>query len=190
MLEAVCVIKGIKPERIPDPSGSGKKIEDFWMPAKKMLGDMKFLEGLQNFDKDNIPAANIKTIRTKYVPNPEFVPEKVRNASTACEGLCKWVCAMEVYDRVAKVVAPKKAQLKEAEANLAVAMASLEKKRASLRDVQDKLSKLQANLELNKKKKADLENQVDMCTKKLERAEQLIGGLGGEKDRYDHLITS
>ena len=51
VLEAVCVIKGIKPERVPDPSGSGKKIEDFWGPSKKMLGDMKFLEGLKEFDK-------------------------------------------------------------------------------------------------------------------------------------------
>jgi hypothetical protein len=39
-MEAVCVVRGIKPDRIPDPSGSGKKIEDFWGPAKKMLGDM------------------------------------------------------------------------------------------------------------------------------------------------------
>jgi len=45
------VIKGIKPDRIPDPSGSGKKIEDFWGPSKKMLGDMKFLESLITFDK-------------------------------------------------------------------------------------------------------------------------------------------
>ena len=51
VMEAVCVVRGIKPDRIPDPSGSGKKIEDFWGPAKKMLGDMKFLEHLKTFDK-------------------------------------------------------------------------------------------------------------------------------------------
>ena len=50
-MEAVCVIRGIKPDRVPDPSGSGKKIEDFWGPAKKMLGDMKFLDQLRTFDK-------------------------------------------------------------------------------------------------------------------------------------------
>lgn len=48
--EAVCVLKGIKPERVPDPS-TGKKIEDFWGPSKRMLGDMKFLESLFNFEK-------------------------------------------------------------------------------------------------------------------------------------------
>ena len=85
--------------------------------------------------------------------------------------------------RVAKVVAPKKEKLRGAEADLAVAMGSLKKKQAMLKEVQDKLQKLQDKLEANKKKKLDLENQVDLCSKKLERAEQLIGGLGGEKDR-------
>ena len=81
------------------------------------------------------------------------------------------------------MVAPKKEALAKANAEFSTAMASLEKKRASLREVQDKLTKLQETLEANKAKKADLENQVELCTKKLERAEQLIGGLGGEKSR-------
>ncbi len=51
VMEAVCVLKGIKPDRIPDPSGSGKKIEDFWGPSKKVLGDMKFLQSLREYDK-------------------------------------------------------------------------------------------------------------------------------------------
>lgn len=57
--EAVCVLKGIKPDRVPDPTGSGKKIEDFWPAAKRMLGDMKFLESLMNYDKVISPAPPI-----------------------------------------------------------------------------------------------------------------------------------
>uniref|UniRef100_A0A2C9JUK5 Dynein axonemal heavy chain 7 n=1 Tax=Biomphalaria glabrata TaxID=6526 RepID=A0A2C9JUK5_BIOGL len=185
VLEAVCVLRGIKPDRINAPDGSGKKIDDFWGPSKKMLGDMKFLEQLKEFDKDNIPQDNMKKIRKQYIPNPDFDPEKVRTASTACEGLCKWVRAMDKYDEVSKVVAPKQAALKEAEGELKTAMISLEKKRASLREVQNKLQKLQETLDINKQKKADLENQVDLCQKKLERASQLIGGLGGEKQRWE-----
>ena len=183
-MEAVCVLKGIKPEKIPDPGGSGKKIEDFWGPSKKLLGDMKFLQSLQDYDRDNIPAAYMKTIRNKYVTNPEFVPEKIAAASTACEGICKWVLAIEKYDLVAKVVGPKKEKLKEAEAELKVAMDSLAIKQAKLKDVQEKLAKLQQTLEENKQKKIDLENQVELCSIKLERAEQLIGSLGGEKTRW------
>lgn len=33
-------------------------------------------------------------------------------------------------------------------------------------------------------KKKELEENIDLCSKKLDRAEQLIGGLGGEKDRW------
>ena len=50
----------------------------------------------------------MKKIRAEFSVNPEFDPAKVAKASSACEGLCKWVKAMEAYDRVAKVVAPKK----------------------------------------------------------------------------------
>lgn len=51
VMEAICILKGIKPDRIPDPTGSGKKIEDFWGPSKKLLGEMNFLKSLKDFDK-------------------------------------------------------------------------------------------------------------------------------------------
>ncbi|XP_035161068.1 dynein axonemal heavy chain 7 isoform X5 [Callithrix jacchus] len=186
VMEAICILKGIKADKIPDPTGSGKKIEDFWGPAKRLLGDMRFLQSLHEYDKDSIPPAYMTIIRKNYIPNPDFVPEKIRNASTAAEGLCKWVIAMDSYDKVAKIVAPKKIKLAAAEGELKIAMDGLRKKQAALKEVQDKLARLQDTLELNKQKKADLEKKVDLCSKKLERAEQLIGGLGGEKTRWSH----
>ena len=60
----------------------------------------------------------MKLIREKYVSNPFFDPNLVKKVSTACEGLCKWVRAIEVYDRVIKIVSPKKAKLAEAETEL------------------------------------------------------------------------
>lgn len=69
------------------------------------------------------------------MPDREFDPERIKNVSTACEGLCKWVRAMEVYDRVIKIVAPKKARLAEAEAELAAQMDTLNAKRAQLQEV-------------------------------------------------------
>lgn len=81
-------------------------------------------------------------------------------------------------------MAPKREALREAREKLEVANADLEKKRSALREVQNKLAKLEQTLEVNKQRKLELENEVDNCTKKLDRAEQLIGGLGGEKDRW------
>lgn len=67
---------------------------------------------------------------------------------------------MEIYDRVAKVVAPKKAKLKEAEEQLSETMALLNTKRAELKAVQDRLSNLQNTFQEMVEKKKNLEFQV------------------------------
>ena len=111
VLESICVMLNIKADRKPDPGGTGRMIEDFWGPSVKLPSDLKFLDRLKTYDKDNIPPAIMDRIRKKYIPNAEFDPKIVKNASLACEGLCKWVRALDKYDSVAKVVAPKKAKL-------------------------------------------------------------------------------
>lgn len=65
----------------------------------------------------------------------DFTPSVVKNSSNACEGLCKWVRAMEVYDRVIKIVGPKKEKLAEAEGELGLQMDKLNEKRAQLQEV-------------------------------------------------------
>uniref|UniRef100_A0A8D2M718 Dynein axonemal heavy chain 3 n=1 Tax=Zonotrichia albicollis TaxID=44394 RepID=A0A8D2M718_ZONAL len=184
VMESICVMRAVKAERKPDPSGSGKMIEDFWGPAKKLLSDIKFLDRLKTYDKDNIPPAIMKKIREKFMNHPDFQPDVVKNVSSACEGLCKWVRAMEVYDRVQKVVAPKRVRLQEAEAILDVQMQKLQVKQAELKEVVDRLQALQDEFDEMNNKKIELENNIERCSLKLVRAEQLISGLGGEKDRW------
>ncbi len=63
----------------------------------------------------------------------------------------------------------------------------------------DKLAAMESDLQTNTEKKVKLEGEVQLCSIKLERAEKLIGGLGGEKvrwtetaqrlkDAYTHLV--
>uniref|UniRef100_A0A8C3V3B4 Dynein axonemal heavy chain 3 n=1 Tax=Catharus ustulatus TaxID=91951 RepID=A0A8C3V3B4_CATUS len=184
VMESICIMRSIKAERKPDPSGSGKMIEDFWGPAKKLLSDIKFLDRLKSYDKDNIPPPIMKKIREKFMNHPDFQPEVVKNVSSACEGLCKWVRAMEVYDRVQKVVAPKRERLQAAEAILDVQMQKLQVKQAELKEVVDRLQALQDEFDEMNNRKRELENNIERCSQKLVRAEQLISGLGGEKERW------
>ena len=69
----------------------------------QMLGDMHFLDTLKEYDKDNIAVSIMKKIRANYISNEDFDPDIIKNVSSACEGLCKWVRAIDVYDSVAKV---------------------------------------------------------------------------------------
>ena len=60
---------------------------------------MKFLRWTIFAFQDNISPNIMKQIRTKYIGNPDFDPDKIKTASTAAEGLCKWVTAIESYDK-------------------------------------------------------------------------------------------
>jgi len=183
-MRAVLVMLEMKPDKKPDPDKPGAKIDDWWGPAVRLLGTGTLLPTLKSYDKDNIPAKVIGIIRKEFVPDENFTPGQIAKASSAAEGLCKWVLAMEGYDRVAKVVAPKKAALAQAEGELAEAMEVLEKKRASLKLVVDELDALKAKLQECAEKAAELQAQADLCEVKLGRAEELIAGLGGEKTRW------
>ena len=81
------------------------------------------------------------THRNPVDPN-WMILRQVKSASKACEGLCTWVLAMEVYERVIKVVKPKQAKLAEAEAELAIQMEKLTAKQAELKEVEDALKVL------------------------------------------------
>lgn len=159
-------------------------IEDYWGVSRKVLGDLKFLESLKMYDKDNIPPMIMKRIRERFIDHPDFQPAVIKNVSSACEGLCKWVRAMEVYDRVTKVVAPKRERLREAEGKLDIQMQKLNLKRAELKLVEDRLQALNDEFEEMNIKKMTLEENIDICSQKLVRAEKLISGLGGEKERW------
>lgn len=123
----------MKPERVQK---EGVWVEDYWKIALKVLSDVKFLDSLLNFDKDNIPEEVIAKIRKDYLTNPDFDPDKMKKVSMACEGLCRWVIAMSEYDEIAKIVAPKKRALAEAEQTYQAAIDKLELKREQLRQVE------------------------------------------------------
>ncbi|KAL6751111.1 dynein heavy chain 5 [Haematococcus lacustris] len=190
VMEAVCVLLDVKPTRLKDPGGSGKMIDDYWPSAQKVLTDPNFLRTLKEYDKDNVQPKIIERIRKEYTSLPDFNPANAAKASSAAEGLCKWVCAMDSYDKVAKVVAPKRAALAEAEAVYGEVMTALKAKQADLKEVMDRLGALEGRLEHSMAEKLRLESEVELCTQKLDRAEKLITGLGGEKMRWTDAGTA
>jgi dynein heavy chain len=69
-------------------------------------------------------------------------------------------------------------------------MSELEVKQAALKGVVDKLDALACKLSAAKEKKASLEAEYELCLAKLDRANKLIGGLGGEKTRWAETVET
>ena len=167
-MEAVCVLMGEKTD---------------WKSAKKMMGDMKFLDKLKDYDKDNIDKKKIRKMG-KYMKNPDFTPEKMASVSVAAQCLTCWVHAIVIYDKVAKQVGPKKAALAAASANLLEVQGKVDAKLAELAKIKGKLADLQAQYDAAIAKKGALAYKAQQTTIKLGRATELIGGLGGEQVRW------
>jgi dynein heavy chain, axonemal len=111
----------------------------------------------------------------------EFHPDNVAKVSKACKSICQWVRAMYVYHNVALQVEPKRQALAAAQAELDDTNRQLAIAQARLADVQAKIAALEAAFAETIDKKAALARQVADCEAKLQRADKLIGGLGGEK---------
>ena len=168
--------------------GGNKMIDDYWGPAKRLMGDPKFIENMSNFDKDNIQAKTQKLIRDKYLSNGDINPDKSKSNLAAMDvcarAMYRWVIAIDMYEKVAKNIAPKRESLMKAEGDYQESLEQLNKKKENFKDSQEKLKAVQDDLQQKKQRKAELENEVDLCTRKLERAEQLITGFGGEREKW------
>ena len=182
VMAAVCVLKSVPPDKVADPTG--KKILDFWAPAKRLMGDPGFLQSLKEYDKDNIKPDIMAKIRKDFIPHKDFQATIVAKASSAAEGMCKWIIAMDLYDAVAKVVAPKKANLEESKRKYEETMALLTEKRELAMQLEMRVMKLNQDLDEATARRQEVEDEVEMCRKKLVRAQTLLGSLGGERDRW------
>ncbi|XP_050390512.1 dynein axonemal heavy chain 1 [Patella vulgata] len=183
VIEAACIMKGIKPKKIAGEK-PGQKIDDYWDVGKAAIQDpIKFLESLFKFDKDNIPDDVIKKIQP-YIDNDAFMPENIAKVSKACTSICQWCRAMHKYHFIAKGVAPKREKLRIATADLEETQRMLDEAKGRLQEVEEGIATLQAKYEDCVRKKEELENKCEQCEGRLGRADQLIGGLADEKDRW------
>ena len=81
VIEAMCVMLQVKPDRVQDPNDPTKKMSDYWTSAKRnLLADPKFITNLINFDRDAIPASVISKLKA-YITNPNMEPAKVQKAA-------------------------------------------------------------------------------------------------------------
>merc|ERR1719506_302839 len=110
----MCHMFGVKGVMVAAPDGKGK-VKDYWEPCKKELfNNARLLNEMIDYDKDNMTDECIRNVTPLY-EDPAFDPDAIKKASLAAMGICKWIRAMVIYDKVAKEVGPKKLKLAAAE---------------------------------------------------------------------------
>merc|ERR1719446_1944817 len=118
------------------------------------------------------------------------MPEDAKKVASALAGLCTWARAMALYVGIAKVVKPKMESLKQAESKLKSANAKLAKAQGELDQVQNELDAMTIQFNEALANKQALQDDADACNKKMEAANRLIGGLAGERKRWEEQSES
>jgi len=73
-------------------------IKETWEDAKKhLLGDMKFLEKLIDFDVAKTPEKRFLSFRKNYLTDENFNKENIFKVSEACGTLYLWVVAIDAF---------------------------------------------------------------------------------------------
>lgn len=76
--------------------------------AQKAMSDIKFLEKLKKYEKDNIPQDILNAVSKLGVNNTEiFNTTRIALSNRAAGGLAKWCQALFKYAEALKVVKPK-----------------------------------------------------------------------------------
>lgn len=67
-----------------------------WPTAQKAMADIKFLDRLRHYEKDQITPQLLQKVK-QITSHPDFSPEVMLRASKAAGGLAKWCRAIELY---------------------------------------------------------------------------------------------
>merc|ERR1719197_2421839 len=140
------------------------------------FGNRNFRQNLMHFHSHCRDAINDETceLLMPYPALENFNPGVAKKASSAAEGLCKWVGAMRMYHEAAKIVKPKLDYLKVQEGKLSVAMAELAAAEAELAKAQAILDGLNAQFNEAMANKQALEDKANLTKRKMDQANKLI----------------
>ncbi|CUG06458.1 dynein heavy chain, putative [Bodo saltans] len=161
-----------------------------WDEAKKSLSDGQFLNMLKKYHEVNdMTDQKLLNALDKFVKRPEFTPEQARAVSNAAGGLCQWVIAIHKYGNVFKEVHPKMVKNKNAQEKVRAQEEMLRQKEEKLAKIMAEVARLQEALQLNVDEKNRLMREAKETEEKLNRANIIVSGLEGERDRWIESIA-
>lgn len=120
----------------------------------------------------------------------EVMSEKrVENASKALVAVRIWIQAMITYHETLKIVNPMREVARTMSEKLEIVMSALAEKQAKVKLINENLAKLNAEGARLEAQAANLNAEMERCSKQLVRAEKMIGGLEGEKNRWTETVA-
>ena len=187
-LEAVCVMKDVKPEKVKDPTDRARRSTTTGARQEDADGRQAFVERSRRTTRTTSRPRSSRRSASSTCRTRTSARE-VAKASTAARACASGCAPWRSTTASPRSWRPRRRRSR-GRGEYAEAMEALAVKQAELKEVDGQARGAAGQARGADEKKADLERQVDDCDNKLERAEKLIDGLGGEKARWSEIAAS
>ena len=157
--------------------------------AQKAMTDIKFLDKLKKYEKDNIPQDILNAVNKLGVNNTEvFNTTRITSSNRAAGGLAKWCQALYRYAEALKVVKPKQEKVNQMTIKYNLSMVEVRKKQDEVMAIKAHIAKMEADLQDTRNFIDKLCNDKEICEQRLMNAEKLLDLLGDEGQRWEQTV--
>ncbi|VDL90310.1 unnamed protein product [Schistocephalus solidus] len=165
----------------PDPEK--ESIMTSWKESIRYMSQPNFLANLLDFPK-YILTEEMMDLLEHYMSAPDYNIASAKKTCGNVAGLLSWTTAMVKFFWVNTVIVPLQDNLTKAGQRLNRAMKELQNAESILAEKTAILKRVQADFDDAMMKKQKLQDEADLCRRRMNTANQLIEGLGGEMVRW------
>ena len=156
-----------------------------WLSMKKFLGNRGVKEDILNFNAKNISDELRKNVSKMIKKKAEsFEAANISRVSVAAAPMAAWVKANIRYSLVIEKIEPLEAELEQEVYKLQQSQKRLQKCEDELRDLDDRVGALKQEFSERTAETERLKRNLAIAGTTLDKAEGLIGQLGGEQARW------
>ena len=162
-----------------------------WKKAQiSMNNPIKFIEQIKTFKGEEIDQNILDTVYKIIETSEEpFTVEVLKNKHNAAMYLCSWILNITTFNRIYKEVKPLVDAKNKAEEELQEKQKTLAQVKEIVRQINEKVGALRRQLEEAEREKQKVEADANLCQVRLQAAEKLVVGLGGENKRWGENVV-
>ena len=161
-----------------------------WLSMKKFLSNRGVKEDILNYDASRMSDETRKNVAKLMKKKPtSFEDAVIARASAAAAPMAAWVKANIKYSIVVEKIEPLQTELELETVKLNESQARLTRCEEELREIDQRVIKLQGEFASRIAEAERLKRNLEIAGTTLDKAERLIGQLGGEQTRWRQQAT-
>jgi len=168
-----------------------KEDDQSWNNMKKFLGRSSVREDIASYDAKNVtPEMRDKVNKLINANRESFDPDKIRHVNVAAAPLAAWVVAQSKFAMVLEGIKPLRDEFQAATEGLARARQRLSDCQTELSTLDNQVKSLKLVFGKTTGEAETLKAQLASTQATLNRAQELLGKLQGERSRWDGQVKA